>query len=433
MNVVKFLKDQAYTGLEDYSAIREAFYNLGIKVSYENDKEEISKVRRFIFTSNKKARNVDSNDLVLESNGLVLEAPEWRPLVIPPLAPRVCIDTKKANLYISKNMYDIYYIEDGTVINLYYYNDSWAMSTIKGIDVSNNVFNTLTYKEMFNESLECMGIIPQEFYDSLNKNTSYTFGFKHPDLHPFMEGKGTPIYKVWFVQMVEIKQGLEHMDISTHEDYFKINRSSIWEKIPNHRISTLQIKSIGAMFNKLKLSYEQFINKGVVCYGFILVAKNHNDFIDERDYSVLMLESSLLKFIRELYYDESYTGFSKEKHLNRTKTIIINSFLDNNRTELFSRLFPQFMEKLNSIMKLELKITDQIYEKIKETDLKDILDQLNLKESSLEEDIIGILCEQVNTKITVDNYDRPKQKIRDIIHNTDNLEYYYKLSELYEW
>ena len=42
--------------------------------------------------------------------------------------------------------------------------------------------------------------------------------------------------------------------------------------------------------------------------------------------------------------------------------------------------------------------------------------------------MISILCSQVTSILTVGTHQNPKQKIRDIIHNTSNIDYYYTLN-----
>lgn len=444
MNTIKFLKDNEFNGLTDAVAIREKFRSFGINVSYENLAD--AKTQRFIFTSTKQSRFKYENDMVLEANGLVLEAPEWKPLVIPPQAPVSNVLTKIVNKALSQNKYDIYYIEDGTVVNLYFNqrNNAWTLSTLKGIDVNNLVFNNLSYKVMFDEVMIKNNIIVDSFYSSLNKECSYTFGFKHPDLHPFMEGKGEPIYKIWFIQRTNTKTKL-------------VSKLSQWSYIKGHTRVTFQVKSVGALFNKLNGSYDKFLEKGISLYGFLLFAKQTGEqqymspegFIENKNHASIILESSLMKYIRNLWYDASYTSFSRQNDYNRNKTILINSFLDNNRIDIFNKLFPQFVTTMNNLVDSEINLVETIYKRIMDNKGKslesgeaalnsdeshktiqtdwaaDIPEELN--HDNIENDIINTLCLKVTNSLSIDKHEKPKQKIRDIVHTTDHIDHYYKL------
>lgn len=434
MNVIDFLKANSYNGLTDYQEIREQLYKKGIYVSYENmdgssdTSPAGNKTKRFIFTSSKRSRNENISKIALESNGLILEAPSWKPIVIPPTSPRNIVDTKTANKLLHNNLYDIYYIEDGTIVNLYFYNNEWVISTAKGINVNNVIFNNLPYAQMFNEALEQIGINVDDFYSKLNKANCYTFGFKHPDLHPFMEFKDTPITKVWFVQMV--------VDVVSYESLSKVIRNSPIPGIPNHRLTKFPIKSMKTLYSALKNAYNDFVNKKRINYGFMLVAKNPAEFVDHPDYTSLLLESGLMNYIRNLWYDSSYTNFIKSREYNRVETILLNSFLDINRNSIFNVLFPQYNDFFNELERMETYIVDKIYNKIKSADPTVNItptggNQISVEDvEPTEDNIIDLLVNNVNEILNIHTHERPKQKIRDIIHTPDNIDIFYKLMQI---
>lgn len=435
MNTIKFLKSNGFNGITDAAAIREKFRSFGINVSFENNGAE-AKRQRFIFTSSKQSRFKTQNDMVYEANGLILEAVRldadieagvittWNKLVIPPRAPLSNINTKVVNKFIDENKYDIYYIEDGTVVSLYFYKpeNKWVFSTLKGIDVNSIVFNNFSYKDMFDSVLEANHINVMNFYNGLNKDFSYTFGFKHPDLHPFMETRREQIHKIWFIQYSDIPNNI-------------VVRHSPWAHIHGHKKIVFTIKSIGSLFNKINKAYDSYLEKGIPLYGFLLTAKDpsaeaiNNTFGNDQSHASILLESTLMKYIRNLWYDASYTLFSKGREYNRNKTILINSFLDNNRIDIFNKLFPQYAETMNNLVTSEINMVDNIYEKIKNNNQSNSQDDpQNIVSSDLDnDDILDSLCKQVTDKLTVDNHVRPKQKIREIIHNTANIDHYYKL------
>lgn len=417
MNISKYLQKMKYS-IADHATIKSDLNMRGISVSYETETDDfgvIRKNRRYIFSNTRNTRNnYNNNDMAVESNGVILEAPEWRPLVISTLTPKSNVDKSVVNAFLKGNQYDIYQLEDGTIINLYYYNDKWVISTARGIEVNKVIFNTLDYEQILEDCIQLAGAIPAEFYGSLDKTTCYTIGFKHPDMHPFREGTGAPIYKLWFVQKVKISKTNDPI----------IVRKSPWEYIPNQEKINFNVSNLGSLFSKLTTAYNSFANTGVVNYGYILIAKNPESFVHNLNYSVVLFESKLMNLIRNLWYDASYSKFIKKTSYIRLDTIILNSFLDDQRYESFCILFPQFKDYLDTLCAIEVKLINDIYYCIKNNVI-------------IKNDIIDILCKKVSQYLTISSQERPLQKIRDIIHTPANIEYYYNLShetidDLYE-
>jgi hypothetical protein len=400
MNIIRYLKDNKYEGMTDHVEISSDFYKKGITVSYETMHDENGEPRakrRYIFTNPRRNRKLAVDNICIEANGLILEAPDWKPLVVSTYMPKTNVDKQIANSYLKDKKYDIFEIEDGTIINLYYYDlsDTWVISSARGIEVNDCIFNNLTYTEILNECLVKMGMDPQEFYDNLDKTINYTIGFKHPDMHPFQAGTRTMIYKLWFVQMTVINE---------EEQTIMVVKQSPWEKIPNHTRINFNAYSLGALFSKLKTAYDNFANDNTVNYGYLLVAKDMEDFADNESYSVILLESSLMNIIRNLWYDFSYTKFLKNKNFHRINTILLNSF-------------PQYKSELDNLSAIETKLVNNI------------LSTLMSEEPAKEVDtIVDVFCTQVKNVLTVGSHERPKQKIRNIIHNSRNIEYFYALS-----
>lgn len=450
MNIIQYLKENNYNGLNDHAAIRSDFILKGINCSYESelDNDGVTRVnRRYIFSNARRNRKIKIDNLCVEANGLILEAPTWKPLVLPPYTPKSNIDTKLTNKLLKAGMYDIYQIEDGTIINLYYYepDQKWVIATSKGIDVNDCIFNKFTYMEILSECFYNLNINESEFYNNLDKSACYTLGFKHPDMHPFNEGISTSfnkmIYKIWFVQMTV----LDHVKCEIKQ----ITRSP-WRFIPGHkRISN--VNTVSSLFNRLKNAYDNFADNNIINYGYMLVAKNSDDFVDFIDYNVILLESSLMNSIRNLWYDASYVKFSKKNDYDRVQTILLNSFLDNARIEAFTILFPQYKDELDRLSKIEKQLIDKVYDTItvgptiediiKDEDedkevivspkAKPIIDFNQTDDDIIYEfdhAVIDILCKKVTDNITISEIERPQNKIREVIHNNSNIDLFYKIS-----
>lgn len=396
MNTIKYIQSKNFDGIKDIAELRSDFYKKRITVSY--DPECVDGKRRVIFSCSKTIKTQTFDDVCLECNGLILEAPEWKPLCIPIPSSKNNVNTTKLNGYLKNDLYNIYQIEDGTIINLYYYNNKWTISTSRGLDMNNVKFNSLTYGDLLKDCLSKKEISDQEFYDSLDKKKCYTFGFKHPDIHPFWEGKEEPVYKIWFVRSID----LDNLEVN---DKPPLNKIGVQKKI------NIGVTNMNFIYKKLKTAYENFVEHKNVNYGYILADKNVNTLGDD---SMIILESSLLNSIRNLWYNGSYIKFSQTHKFERINTILLNSFLDDTRTDKFLKLFPQYSKEFENLSDLEKSVVLKVYDDIK-NDNKD--------PKSLHYPLINL----VNNTITVSTHDNPCRKIKDIIHNNDNIHVYYNL------
>ena len=335
MSLLKYISELKDKSL---SEIRTDVHKKGILSSYNDDGRMIfytSKNSRFL----KFADNTQQN-MWLECNGLVLDVKNMKPLVIPPPSYVSNIDSYQVNDFIKEDLYDIYHIEDGTIISLYYWGGKWNISTARGYNMSDVKWGKLTYEEVLKDVLELYRIQLYKFYESLDKNRCYTFGFKHESMHPFKGGATDPINKMWFVQSVELSTG----SISNKLDP-KIG-------IPNQKKYTFPAdkqKNTKTLFHTVCRCLEYYLQSGVVNYGFILRSKDPDK---TGLYTHIILESSLLQKIRQLYYNINLSTRARELNYDREIYTVIYSYLNPNIGMLFINLFPQYThmyQKLNGI------------------------------------------------------------------------------------
>lgn len=88
------------------------------------------------------------------------------------LSPMKSIDVDENNIMNNSNNYNLSYLIDGTMINLFYYNNEWIISTRSEIGGYNKWDKKKSFRKMFDE---CSNID----YDKLNKNYSYSFVMRH--------------------------------------------------------------------------------------------------------------------------------------------------------------------------------------------------------------------------------------------------------------
>lgn len=309
----------------DFAKCRFQLYEMGIKTSYDK--------QRMIFNISR-GNNDFVNEYIREASGLVLDMETWRPLVVPPQTLCYYADKKFVDSHI--NDYKVYSICDGTRINLYYWQDRWIMSSNSNFEVNNVKWNgDKTYQELFVECLSKMN----SAYDSFDKFTltldtkySYTFGFKHKDMHPFYEGLNDYPFRVWFIQMVN----LDTLEITCESKFDSINSQP-----------ALPTMSCSTMFSAAKNALDLFIDEGKVNFGFILRAtKPHGK------YSNYCIESSLLKKIRLLQYDKNLIDVCHENKYNKEDFLVLNAFMDIENSLMFKLLFKQFTKQFDEFDRL---------------------------------------------------------------------------------
>jgi hypothetical protein len=369
--------------------IRSELYKLGINANYEMDGN------RMVFYNDNNNRYKNISKLQLECNGLVFNTSTMKPLVIPPLTYKSNLNIPIVNMYINQDLYDIYHLNDGTNINLYYYTNHeskaetnmetntesnteskaetnmdtnvdnntenksetnpenkaetnmdtnteskvdgrWVISTNKSFDITHKKWGPLTYNEIMIDILKDNHDI---FYNLLDKTKCYTFGIKHSSIHPFNDG----LNKIWFVCSTNINSGnVDH----TFENNINIK--------PQRKLKK-SIKLVNELFPLLKHAYDNYLNNEQVSYGFLLVSKN-TDITNE--YSNILLESTLLQKIRTVFYHNKFKNLIKVNNYDRIDYIIIYNYLDYNNYNSFIRLFPQFIThfiQLNNIMEFLIK------------------------------------------------------------------------------
>ena len=160
---------------------RRLFFDKNIKSVNSDD-------RIIFYPKDRSSRTNYDDSVVRECNGLIIDLEEKRLVVIPPPLLLHTFKYKIVNDFITQNLYTIYEIKDGTRISMYYFRNSWRISSARGYDVTDLKWNgSLTYKEIFDSLLLELNIPVDDFYDSLNKQCCYNWGFNHRDYHPFSD------------------------------------------------------------------------------------------------------------------------------------------------------------------------------------------------------------------------------------------------------
>lgn len=319
---------------KDLNFIKTCLYKNGILANYSKD-------GRMVLYASKNNRFILNTPMSAECNGLVIDVNNSKILAMPPSRFISNVDSNIVAPHLSNNIYDIYLVEDGTVISMYYWEPlkKWVISTTRSHDNTNAKWGDYTYSEVINDLL---GPNAVDFYNSLDKNTSYTFGIKHASMHPFREGGPDPINKIWFIQSYNGTVSY------TFDNSFGIN-PQIKVRYPNN---------LQTIFANLKYSLPDYMNNGSVLYGYILRSNNP---LKTGYYSNIILESSLLQKIRHMCYNSIINNTATAKAYNRELYMIISAFLNINVRALFIELFPHYIEQYDAIATaIESLISDTI-------------------------------------------------------------------------
>ena len=380
----EYLKEQSLSG-DDASIdkIRSDFKQYGIKVSYSPDEKD----RRVIFSATKQQRQVEFDQFVSECNGLVLRAGTWQPLVIPPRTFKSNVQADVVNAGIARGEYDIAEAVDGTMINLYFYENAWRISTTKGFDVTYLKWNTRVYLDVFKEVLETCGVDVDAFYASLDQCTSYTFCFTHPDFHPFwkMRANNTQIV---FIQLAEL----------TTERVSTVNP---FPNIPGQKL--VRVKNIGTLFKSLPVAMDDYLKGKEPNFGYILRVKDGVGNPDTLAYSHVFLESRLLQTIRNLYYNGRHSMIAREKKYNLEQYIIVNSFLDKRANTQFLQLFPQYLSSFEALEAISVKLVTKMISILDCSERKNQVESEDSEEPPSPETLsAAVLCAELKKVYTID-------------------------------
>jgi hypothetical protein len=319
---------------------RSAFFAKNIKSHYSED-------RVIFFPKNRSFRTNFNDAVVRECNGLVFDYENNKLLSVPPALLLSTFKYNIANDFLSKKLYSVYKIMDGTRITMYYYKQQWRYSSARGYDVTDLVWaGDITYKNIFDSILTQKNINVDEFYNKLNKDQCYSWGFNHSDYHPFHNSSNT----IWFIQSVDL---VTLKTQTTEYPFSKVLKTQelILCNLGDGKLtaSDLRIECEQSLENYLYPANKQNASS---LFGYIL-RSNNTDEIGK--YSNLIIESSLLWRIRKLYYDHHIKKYAAENNYDRTKYVILYNYLSG--SDMFVILFPKFKKNFVALDKFfhELK------------------------------------------------------------------------------
>jgi hypothetical protein len=374
------------------------------------------KTGRVILTQNRHKSNF-KHPICFEANGAILDSSTWNLIVCPAHAFNAHLNRK--SIIDNVKNYTIQEIKDGTIINLYYYDGAWCMSSCNGFDIGDfKWMGDKTYNVIFKEIASLLKFQ----LENLHKFCSYSVGFRHSDHHPF--GPAAP--SMWFIKCCNTNDFNQHVSLYTKETsivpiidqynmpfeqsnateletqkvysttdvrdmYNKTNKPIEKDDVSNEELfnmmNTINSQALSNYLgeltpNSIKQSKPaESIEKVQTIspfFGFILRDSNIGN-----PHSNVILESELFKRIRQFIYNlpknnklfELKSRGINLNNSNRLEYAILKCYLDYKNRVLFQRLFPQFHERYTQYDVLINKIIERIIKCFKNNKTKNTVSQ----------------------------------------------------------
>jgi hypothetical protein len=362
---------------------------------------------KMILTSNRGTADYNI-PLVRRCNGVILHVGEYvdsktgvmsircKVLAIPSNDFTVKVDKQKVSEHLANDLYDIYTVNDGTTVTMYYdpnhlystieedidnpenvkkiyRRGKWMYATKNAVDVDEMVWRDHTYGEVITS---VMKKYPQFSFDKLDKNKSYTIGIRHPDYHPF----GQPVNygesgveghsEAWFIQSTDLVNGKAHCDEDIglplqrkHElQEFVSTSGTPLQNILNRAHASMEEFSRGVRMNLVS-------DKKVDPPVFLGVFLRSRDESKTRQYSDVLIESSLWVAIRQSVYQKPHTPTremrEKQEHQFKNLTyVILDAYLNAYKHKDFITLFPQFKSYYDTMDKSINTVCEMIFQEM---------------------------------------------------------------------
>lgn len=310
---------------------------------------------------------MEEQTLIRECHGLIIDIDTLNIICTPQKGFMYVYgrDSEKISIitrYYDDNMYMVHKMNDGTTLNLYWYNNKWVLSTLRGIEVNDMIWlGSITYQEILNEILNTYN----EFsWNNLHHDRTYTIGFYHPKYHPFQALKNK--MKAWFIQsadnltgrlLLDENIGIPYQDkmnlISLNELYIKCNN-----ELPRYQ-QFMKNMSFQHKKKEDKLSYIDQMEYDA-WFGFVLKSCDEDT---TGNYSHIICESSLYVIIKQLIYNSKHTKTIYKNNYDRDTYIVLRSYLDTNIHDgdsSFLTYFPQYTAIFERYHQLLSTIVDSI-------------------------------------------------------------------------
>lgn len=447
MNTYKYIQEKKD---KSFNYIRSYVYKNYIKTVIENNDNLES--NRVMFIANRFKSNFE-NPMSFECNGLIINFNKtlnsYKFLVIPiPLFNSQKLIKSEIENHYNNNDFNLCKVYDGTIINLYYYNNEWKISTNKAYDVNNLYFiSNKTYKDVL---LEILNYYPDFKFENLKINKCYTLCMKYHEFHPFIENLHYNNNKLVFLQSID-------MDLFNNHNKLEINENENIGLPISQKYDINNFQSLNAIYHSLnneitRYKKEKHLTSYEPIFGIILRSKN---FLKTKNYSNILIESTLMTKIRNLVYNHSFTKklnfydvldknnnmMIDKNYYSMLNLISLKIFLVKKDFNLFTLLFPenkQHMKIYDYLFKYMVKYLmknihifenntnniDRLLKNTLELDTIIVPSEIGINYNKLNKLLMILYIDMKNKKLNI-NVNEQYDITYDYLININYIDYYY--------
>lgn len=251
-----------------------------------------------------------NDPMAAECNGLVYSTTEDRILVLPPPLCSTKININDIRLQPTDRVYRVL---DGTVLNLYYIDGAWAMSTTNSIDATDaNIANqiltnrynrpaTIHYQSLFDEAVKQYTNFDK---NTLDTNCCYSIVMFHHAIHPFVHAYDM---RVWLVRCT--------------------NTTTFEESIPDIGLptqQTLETVDSAEMQRMNSLALSAFVADPLIEPHFGYIIRRESGQAGPNN---IILPSTLFECIKTMCYESNLNRIIKTNDYDKYLYIAVNSFM----------------------------------------------------------------------------------------------------------
>lgn len=277
-----------------------------------------------------------TSELARKCNGLVirvyLDRSQPRVLIMPMPVCQGRFSAWNIESKLRNNEYDIFELEDGTSLNLYFDYDAraWNWASKNSVNILSMTWRGVKYSDVIADVLEASGLD----VESLDKKYTYSIGFKHPAHHCFQQPA------VWSPNSNHswvIDSWISGVQNEWGSSSALLNSCGI-RKQKLFSIAASKEKTIYlSLVNQCQGALGNYLDNGTVLFGYILREKNSTNSA----FSSCLMCSDLYSTIKDCVYD--IEDKESRRYFRSMDYMFLRAWLDDYRTSVFFALFPQFL------------------------------------------------------------------------------------------
>lgn len=360
-------KDGAVDCMNQY---RDLLKMHGINVNYEHPRviDELSSKKlppriRFTLSNDNKLKSEFDSNVNRFTNGMTLQIVERggaTPVIVEVISiPASSFSTNgnKPALGPMLKYFNVVPIEEGTTVTYYWDNveQRWTMSTRNSWMAEELVWRGYKYGDTFAECIKIVtGLDYAGWLDTLNKEHSYSIGFKHPAYNYL----GQPTLYTGDITAAEFKVSAWLIKVAKLSD----GTDAVLEDVGGLKFQETIDISMNEMCAKMDNSIDSFVATGVPCLGYILRAKPDAPVEIAKDY---IFESKLWKEVRMLWYQSSSkTMRDINSYAAKSKFfeyMMFYNVMNRRRNKMLKQLYPQLAGQITETRKKFFDVVVAIY------------------------------------------------------------------------